>query len=141
IVRCPLLFGRSVHNRVNFTAGIIRKLRAREPVYLFTDEYRTPAWGRDVAALLWQIGASDSSGVFHAGGAERLSRFEMGEIICAALNADRSLLIDSQRKDVNSSADRPRDCSLESSRTNAELSLPGFCERLQQLLSELEKHS
>jgi len=138
VVRCPLMYGGSVQNRENFTAGIVRKLKTLEPVYLFTDEYRTPAWGQDVATALWKIGASEDRGILHAGGAERLSRYEMGEQICASMNADRSLLIKSLRKDVNSSAARAKDCSIESIRKDISVSLPlpGFHQRLSILLNQ-----
>ncbi len=138
VARCPLMYGRSAPGRENFTAGIIRRLREEISVPLFIDEYRTPAWGRDVADVLWHLALGQESGIFHLGGKERLSRYDMGTLLCAELKANSALLQASLREDVNSLAKRPRDCSLSSSRKTGsiQLPLPGFSERIKDLLDE-----
>jgi len=138
VARCPLMFGRSAPGRENFTAGIIRRLKEDISVPLFADEYRTPAWGSDVADALWCLALGLESGIFHLGGKERLSRYEQGKLLCAELKANPALLQASVRADVNSLAKRPRDCSLSSNRKLASqaLPLPGFSERISKVLNE-----
>jgi dTDP-4-dehydrorhamnose reductase len=51
-------------------------------------------------------------GIYHLGGNERLSRFEMGELICDIYGFDKKYLKPSLQKDVKMPALRPRDVSL-----------------------------
>ena len=81
------------------------------PTNLFTDEWRSPVHVDDVARACWDLISLDVSGVYHLGGPERLSRFELGRIVCSLYGLDASLVREAKRPD-----DRPRDTTLDSSR-------------------------
>jgi dTDP-4-dehydrorhamnose reductase len=94
------------------TAPILAALRGeREPVTLFTDEYRCPVRTEDLAAALVELAHNDFRGILHVAGPERLSRHELGLRIAAYYDLDPAVGI---RPALSSDSGmvRPRDCSL-----------------------------
>jgi len=91
---------------------MFRNLKQDKPVYLFTDQYRTPVLVNNLAASFWQLAKNDFRGILHVGGNQKLSRYEMGEIMCRLFNFSTELLIPIESTDANQVAPRPRDCSL-----------------------------
>jgi dTDP-4-dehydrorhamnose reductase len=81
------------------------------PAELYTDEWRSPVFVDDVARACWELIAMELGGTFHLGGPQRMTRFELGELLCRAFGFDPALLRPATRP-----ADRPRDTSLDSSR-------------------------
>lgn len=81
------------------------------PVDLYTDEWRSPLHVDDVARACWDLVSLDVSGVYHLGGPQRMTRFELGRIVCGMYQFDPGLLREARRPE-----DRPRDVSLDSSR-------------------------
>jgi len=112
IVRPALIYGRSLNGRPSFTEVMFRNLKQDKPVYLFTDQYRTPVLVNNLAASFWQLAKNDFRGILHVGGNQKLSRYEMGEIMCRLFNFSTELLIPIESTDANQVAPRPRDCSL-----------------------------
>lgn len=99
------------------SAWAIDRLRAGERVTFFDDEFRAPIFVDDLAAITWEIAAlpaADRAGVWHVVGPERLSRVDVGRILCERFGLDTSLV------DVASAATmgepRPRDVTLSSER-------------------------
>jgi dTDP-4-dehydrorhamnose reductase len=95
----------------------IERLRAGERVTFFDDEFRCPVFVDDLAAMIWEVVAlppAERAGVWHLAGPERLSRVDVGRILCDRFGLDESLI------DVASAASmgeaRPRDVSLTSER-------------------------
>jgi dTDP-4-dehydrorhamnose reductase len=79
VVRISLLFGPSLNGRPNFFDQQVAALRGGQPIRLFHDEWRTPLGLATAAKALIAIADSDVTGILHVGGAERMSRVEMGE--------------------------------------------------------------
>jgi dTDP-4-dehydrorhamnose reductase len=50
---------------------------------LFTDEFRNPIPATATARALWEIVSANQQGIYHLGGAERLSRWEIGQLLAA----------------------------------------------------------
>jgi dTDP-4-dehydrorhamnose reductase len=112
ILRPSLLVGESgIHQRPAYECG---RLVRGQPVDLYTDEFRSPAPVDDVARAAWELCCLEVSGVFHAGGPERLSRFQLGQVLCRLFRFDPRLLRQTARP-----ADRPADTSLNSARLAA----------------------
>jgi dTDP-4-dehydrorhamnose reductase len=117
VVRVSLLYGpsrRSV-SKTLFDQQVAA-LRAGQGVRLFDDEWRTPLALDDAAAGLVAAALSDARGLYHLGGPERLSRFEMGQQLAELLGADSSCLQRCSRLSIQSDEPRPRDLSLDSAR-------------------------
>lgn len=88
VLRLPLLLGPPVPGRLErmgAEAGVIAAARAGRSLSLFTDEWRAPADPASfVAAVAELLLGKPRRGVFHLAGADPVSRFELGELSCAA---------------------------------------------------------
>jgi len=93
ILRTALLYGLSSTHSVNHFQEMYEKLKNGISVPLFIDQYRTPLALHDAARIIREIIQKDfKTETFNFGGLERVSRFELGEILCKTANLDRSLL-------------------------------------------------
>jgi len=81
VVRLNLVYGPSRGNAPSGTEEMIAAARRGDPVFLFTDEFRSPLFVGDAAAALEEVARSDFAGILHLGGPERLSRYELGSTI------------------------------------------------------------
>ncbi|MEM9161737.1 MAG: SDR family oxidoreductase [Cyanobacteria bacterium P01_F01_bin.4] len=114
ICRMPLMFGVMTPTAQSFLQGFLRTLQANKSLSLFTDEFRTPAAATDAAAGLLLAVAHPGSGIWHLGGAERLSRYEFGQRMVRHWGLDPTLLKACCQADVSMAAPRPADVSLSS---------------------------
>jgi dTDP-4-dehydrorhamnose reductase len=48
---------------------------------LFIDEFRSPIHARYTALATWELLAQKKTGIYHVAGCERLSRWEIGQIL------------------------------------------------------------
>jgi dTDP-4-dehydrorhamnose reductase len=100
-----------------------------EKVRLFTDEFRSPILASVTARAVWEIVEKGLSGLFHLAGAERLSRWQIGQIVAARYPSLRPQLEPASLKDY-AGPPRPPDTSLDCRKLQAALSfpLPAFSE-------------
>src|SRR5262249_42678430 len=54
-----------------------------EKLILFDDEYRSPIAAGNSARAVWELILQDKPGLYHVAGSERLSRWEIGELLAA----------------------------------------------------------
>ena len=118
ICRLPLLFGWSGSRHQSFDRTILRALKEKRRLFLFTDEFRTPADACSVAAGILQM-LGRTSGILHLGGRERISRFEMGRRMAHMLGTTTDGLVAVRQRDMPMAAPRPADVSLVSDRAYA----------------------
>jgi dTDP-4-dehydrorhamnose reductase len=133
VLRISLLFGPSINQRPSFFQQQIDSLHQGTPCTLFQDEWRTPLSLAVAAKGLLAAAASDVSGILHLGGAERLSRLEMGQRLARFMGQDEKLCHAVNREDVTAAEPRPRDTSLDCrlwDQTIAGCERPGFDESL-----------
>jgi dTDP-4-dehydrorhamnose reductase len=116
VVRMSLLFGPSIVGRPSFFDSQLAALRARRPLTLFSDEWRTPLSLITAARALLAIVCSDARGTLHLGGPERMSRLEMGQRLAVYLGFDSATILAASRSSVPAAEPRPRDTSLDCSR-------------------------
>ncbi len=93
ILRTALLYGLGLsHTSCHFDM-INAELKNRRPVKLFSDQFRTPISLKEAAQIILQIATMDiNNETINLGGAERVSRYELGEILCSVAGYDKSLL-------------------------------------------------
>ncbi len=74
ILRASLMYG---FGGVNFFENSVNNLLAGRSVNLFTDQYRTPLYGKNAAEIILQLAAEGITGItLNMGGDERISRFD-----------------------------------------------------------------
>jgi dTDP-4-dehydrorhamnose reductase len=120
VLRLPLMAGRGHGRRATATESAAWALRAGRALRLFTDQYRTPLDAESVAEAIERLLASAHTGTFHVGGAERVSRYEIGRRVAEAFALPLDLITPIRQGDLPL-APRPADVSLASDRARAVL--------------------
>ncbi len=93
ILRTALLYGFGMNGSKCHFHEMFKKLKAEEKVMLFTDQYRTPLSLIDAARIISSLIRMDIKGeIINFGGLERISRYELGEILCNTGMLNKSLL-------------------------------------------------
>ncbi|MBN2365699.1 MAG: NAD-dependent epimerase/dehydratase family protein, partial [Calditrichaeota bacterium] len=115
IVRPALFYGTAFKGRPSFTEIMLKNLYAGRQVFVFSDQYRSPISVKDLAKSIWELADHHFCGIIHLGGPEKLSRLEMGYLLCQIFSLDDNLIIPIRSEEANLAASRPPDCSLDSS--------------------------
>ncbi|MBE9111225.1 SDR family oxidoreductase [Nodosilinea sp. LEGE 07298] len=115
VCRMPLLYGPPSPTAECFLQGFMRTLQSEQPLHLFFDEFRTPAYVEDAAAGLL-LALEKAIGLLHLSGPERLSRYEFGLRMAEVFGLEKNLILPSKQADVAMPAARPADVSSTSDR-------------------------
>jgi dTDP-4-dehydrorhamnose reductase len=79
----------------------------------YSDQHRTPLFAPEVAHVIERILRSPGiRGIFHVGGADRLSRLEFALMVADRINVPRELAKPGRMSDSGGPARRGADCSL-----------------------------
>ena len=94
---------------------------------LYGDEFRCPLPAGVIARAIWELVGKEASGLYHLGGGERLSRWEIGQALLPWYPELQGHLVEGFAG-VHSGAPRPADLSLNCEKLQALLSfpIPGF---------------
>jgi dTDP-4-dehydrorhamnose reductase len=120
-LRIVLTAGSSRSGDRSFTEDMCRVARSGKGVTLYADEFRCPLPAGAIARAIWELLMKDRPGLYHLGGRERLSRWEIGEVLLPWYPELNGRLVKTTAQD-HMGAPRPADLSLR-------------CDKLQQLLS------
>lgn len=131
VVRIVLTAGASETGDRSFVEEMCRTAKAGKDVTLYADEFRCPLPAGVIARVIWELIDRKQPGLYHLGGSERLSRWEIGETLlpwCPELKGH--LMKGSAKNHVGSP--RPADLSLRYGKIQGLLSfrIPGFREWL-----------
>ncbi len=87
VVRLPLLLG-PAYDKTGGGAdfALLHALADNRAPSLFVDEWRAPVAADEIWPMINMLGASKMRGVFHLAGADVLTRFELGQLVCKAAN-------------------------------------------------------
>lgn len=131
VVRTSLNAGRSPTGDRSFNEQLRRAWQQGQTLRLFTDEFRCPIPAKATARAIWELALKSAGGLYHLAGAERLSRWEMGELLAAQCREANPRIEPASIAEYRG-APRSPDCSLNCARAQAELSfaLPCFSEWL-----------
>jgi len=139
ILRLSVLYGPRHSAHPCFLDEILARWRHDQAMAFFTDQYRNPTFAPQVAFAVEQILVQPQvRGLFHLGGAERLSRYEFAQIVAKVVGARQELVGRASMFEHSGPAARPQDCSLVSKKIGRELGvIPFTCaEGLSEMLRE-----
>ncbi len=81
VIRIALTAGTSPTRDRSFVEDMLRSVEKGSMLTLFTDEFRCPIPAGPLARALWEFVAQQRPGLYHLGGRERLSRWEIGDLL------------------------------------------------------------
>jgi len=83
VVRTSLNGGTSRAGNRGFNEKLRLAWQAGQMMNLFTDEFRCPIFAGETARAVWELVNQELTGLFHVAGAEKLSRWQIGQLIAA----------------------------------------------------------
>ncbi|MGD0208094.1 MAG: SDR family oxidoreductase [Verrucomicrobiota bacterium] len=83
VVRTSLNGGVSRAGNRGFNENLRLAWQAERGMNLFTDEFRCPIFAGETARAVWELVNQERPGLFHVAGAEKLSRWQIGQLIAA----------------------------------------------------------
>jgi dTDP-4-dehydrorhamnose reductase len=93
ILRTALLYGIGLNHSRSHFHFMFEELLNKRPVKLFTDQFRTPISLIDASRIIVELASIDiKNETINIGGLERISRYEMAEMLCSIANFDKDLL-------------------------------------------------
>jgi dTDP-4-dehydrorhamnose reductase len=127
VVRIVLTAGASQHGDRSFVEDMCRSVKSGKPVTLYGDEFRCPLPAGAITRSVWELLDKGAPGLYHLGGGERLSRWEIGQALLPWYPELRGHLIEGA-VEGHTGAPRPADLSLNCEKLQALLSfpIPGF---------------
>ena len=131
VVRIVLTAGTSKTGNRSFVEDMSRAAKAGKEVTLYTDEFRCPLPAGVIARVIWELVDRRQPGLYHLGGSERLSRWEIGECLLPWYPELNGRLVEGSARNHIGSL-RPVDLSLRCDKIQNLLSfrIPGFREWL-----------
>jgi dTDP-4-dehydrorhamnose reductase len=121
ILRISLVIGEGYGPKPSATEALVRKLADNQTVRLFRDQHRTPLDPGSIADAVARVLSTDAAGLFHLGGSERVSRYELGQRVAEAFGFPSALVEPAVKAELPQRAPRPADVSLDCSRAHAVL--------------------
>lgn len=115
VLRVSSMYGRPLGGRAMTVDEQIEALSKGRPVSAFTDQWRTSTDADQLAEVVGRIlDRPEITGLFHWGGADRVTRFEAARILCGVFGFDPGLVRPARAAERTFAAPRPRDTSLDS---------------------------
>jgi dTDP-4-dehydrorhamnose reductase len=132
VLRTSLNGGVSVSGDRAFNEQLRRSIQqAGQGMTLFTDEFRCPIPAVETVRAVWELVGKNCTGIYHVAGAEKLSRWQIGELLVKRWPEITAQIKSGSAKDF-AGPPRALDTSLDISKVQKVLSrpLPGLSEWL-----------
>ena len=131
VVRIVLTAGISLNGDRSFVEDMRRAATSDRAMTLYGDEFRCPLPAGVIPRAVWELVNREATGLYHLGGRDRLSRWEIGQALLACYPELQGHLFEGSSTS-HTGAPRPRDLSLNCDKLQALLSfpIPGFREWL-----------
>jgi len=118
ILRPALIYGAPSAGRRSMLSWLCGAISENHSTF-FSDEFRSPVFVEDLTRSITELYLNRAEGVFHGGGPERLSRWQMAEQLAAVYNLPLDPAQQSALADHPELSWRPADLSMDSSATPA----------------------
>ena len=123
VVRTSLNYGDSPTGDRAFNEEMTRAWQEGRTLKLFTDEFRSPIPAAVTAWAVWELAALNQPGLYHLAGNERLSRWQIGQLLAVHWPHWRARMEPSSLREYQG-APRSPDTSLDSTKVQKLLSFP-----------------
>jgi dTDP-4-dehydrorhamnose reductase len=123
VVRTSINGGISGAGNRGFNEQLKSSLQNSDGMKLFTDEFRSPIFAGETARTVWELTEKNCAGIFHVAGAEKLSRWQIGQLLVKRWPEIKTKIESGSAKDF-SGPPRALDTSLDISKAQQVLSAP-----------------
>jgi len=100
----------------SFPMWVIENLQKQKQIDVLIDQFTSPTYIPNLSRMLIEISERRITGIIHAAGASKISRYQMASMISDKLNLDGTLLKQISMNKMKWVAQRPKDSSLDVSR-------------------------
>jgi dTDP-4-dehydrorhamnose reductase len=127
VLRIVLTAGTSLHGNRSFVEDMCGTAKSGKSMTLYGDEFRCPLPAGAIARAVWEVAGQALPGLYHLGGRERLSRWDIGQALLPWYPELQGRLVEGSAHS-HAGAPRPADLSLNCEKIQAVLSfpIPGF---------------
>ncbi len=126
VLRISLPMGPSFNGHAGAIDWIQSRFAGGRPATLYYDEIRTPTYTDCLNRLFEEVLAGDLAGLYHAGGPEQMSLFEIAQVVNRAGGYDPKLLQGCPRIDAGPMPPRAGNVALDSSQLARAISREPF---------------
>jgi len=103
----------------SFPMWVIENLQKQKQIDILIDQFTSPTYIPNLSRMLIEISERRITGVIHAAGASKISRYQMASMVSDKLNLDGTLLKQISMNKMKWVAQRPKDSSLDVSRASS----------------------
>ena len=103
----------------SFPMWVIENLQKQKQIDVLIDQFTSPTYIPNLSRMLIEISERRITGIIHAAGASKISRYQMASMISDKLNLDDTLLKQISMNKMKWIAQRPKDSSLDVSRASS----------------------
>jgi dTDP-4-dehydrorhamnose reductase len=122
IVRVVVVYGKSLPGQHgNIVQLVVNKLRAKEQLYVVSDQFRTATFVNDISQGIERLFFHPENGIYHICGSECLSISEIAYRVADYLHLDKSLICPITTEQMHEATPRPRFSGLNIDKARNEL--------------------
>ena len=103
----------------SFPMWVIENLQKQKQIDVLIDQFTSPTYIPNLSRMLIEISERRITGIIHAAGASKISRYQMASMVSDKLNLDGTLLKQISMNKMKWVARRPKDSSLDVSRASS----------------------
>jgi dTDP-4-dehydrorhamnose reductase len=136
------LYGRSQRPKPSLAEWMLERLVRGEVVPAFTDVVFCPAYAKDLAQVLLDMVDRELVGLYHATGADAVSKYDFAKRIATAFAFDPELVVPARLADAKLKAARPKNMSLQTEKLSAALGrvMPDLDSGLRRFAAQAGEH-
>ena len=102
----------------SFPMWVIENLQKQKQIDVLIDQFTSPTYIPNLSRMLIEISERRITGIIHAAGASKISRYQMASMVSDKLNLDGTLLKQISMNKMKWVTQRPKDSSLDVSRAS-----------------------
>ena len=103
----------------SFPMWVIENLQKQKQIDVLIDQFTSPTYIPNLSRMLIEISERRITGIIHAAGASKISRYQMASMVSDKLNLDDTFLKQISMNKMKWVAQRPKDSSLDVSRASS----------------------
>jgi len=103
----------------SFPMWVIENLQKQKQISVVIDQFTSPTYIPNLSRMLIEISERRITGIIHAAGASKISRYQIASMVSDKLNLDGTLLKQISMNKMKWVAQRPKDSSLDVSRASS----------------------